>query len=227
MAGGAAPELDLHAAEREVRLVVDDDDVAGGRSVLAGELRGSLAAEIHEGLRTSGEDVIAFDGSLSHACQPFAPLAAELAAPLELVKAHPADIVPGPRVFASRVAEADDQLGHADPASAVWRSGMSASGSRARVAAVMAAACSGSAWSCPRQWSKPWTASRRSSATPSVACAIARSTEIATSPTLAPSSAGNASTSVGASVPRNRALRSCSSASPVRRTDRLARGGAL
>ena len=49
----------------------------------------------------------------------------------------------------------------------------------------MAAACSGSAWSCPRQWSNPWTASRRSSATPSGAWPIARSTEIATSPTLA------------------------------------------
>jgi len=108
--------------------------------VLAGELRGSLATEVHEGMRASGEDVIAFDSSLSHACQSLAPLAAEFAAPLELVKAHPADIVPGSRVFASRVAETDDQLGHADPASAVWRSGMSASGSSARVAAVMVAA---------------------------------------------------------------------------------------
>ena len=135
MAGRAAAELDLDPAEREIRLVVDDDRVPRGAPELGGQLRGGLATEVHEGLGTRGDHVIAVDGSLSHACQSFAPFAAELSAPLELVKAHPADIVPGPRVFASRVAEADDQLGHDRPTgSAVSRSGMSAPGSSSRVA---------------------------------------------------------------------------------------------
>ena len=42
MAGRAAAELDLDPSEREVGLVVDDDDVAGRRPVLAGELHGAL-----------------------------------------------------------------------------------------------------------------------------------------------------------------------------------------
>src|ERR1700692_337488 len=48
---------------------------------------------------------------------------------------------------------------------------------------------------------------------------------MATSPTRPVSPAGNASTSVGASIPRKRALRSRSSASPVRRTLRRAGAG--
>src|ERR1700676_5210809 len=85
--------------------------------MVARQLRRRPPAQVHERLRTRGEHVVAADGSFADSRRPLAPLAAELAAPLELVKAHPADIVPGARIFASRVAEADDQLRHGDPRS--------------------------------------------------------------------------------------------------------------
>src|SRR6202171_4393089 len=97
----ASTELDLHAPERKIGLVVHHDDIAGRDALFARQLRRGFPAQVHERLRTRGEHVVAVDGSFTDARRPLAPLAAELATPFELVKAHPADIVPGARIFAS------------------------------------------------------------------------------------------------------------------------------
>ena len=83
-----------------------------GGTVLPGELDPGPPAEVHERLGARRHHVEAVDGPLPNPRRTLTSLAAELAAPLEFVKAHPSDIVPGARVLASRVAEADDQLRH-------------------------------------------------------------------------------------------------------------------
>src|SRR5438270_5198948 len=216
LAAGAAAAAQAQPAEGEVEVVVDDDDVLRRDPELRGEVASGAATEVHVGRRPGEHHVEAVDRALADLRRALAALPPEAAAPLELGDGPPADVVPGARVLAAGVAEPDHQRRHYSvPGSS---SGICWPGRSRRVSAVIAAAPAASEWSWPRQWSSPWTASRRSSATPSSAWPSARSTEMATSPTCPGSSAGKASTSVAPSTPRKRALSSASSASSVSRT---------
>src|ERR1700674_4398157 len=64
---GAPTELDLHAPEGKIGLVVHHDDIAGRDAMFAGQLRPSLPAQVHERLRTRCEHVVAVDGSFTDA----------------------------------------------------------------------------------------------------------------------------------------------------------------
>src|ERR1700716_2650962 len=69
-------------------------------------------AQIHVRLWTCSDNIEALDGALSHARRPFTTLTREAAAAFQLIQTHPPHIVPGARVLASTIAEADDQCGH-------------------------------------------------------------------------------------------------------------------
>src|ERR1035437_171203 len=112
LSGRAAAAFEPQSAERQVDVIVDDDEILGRDAVLAQQVHRRAPREVHVRLRPRGDDVVGLDDPLANPGRALAALAPEAAARLQLVEAHPAEVVPGARVLTAGVAEADHQCSH-------------------------------------------------------------------------------------------------------------------
>src|SRR3972149_2892819 len=108
-AGGAAASAQAHFADRQVEVVVDDEQLARVVQPEAShQVRDGLAALVHEGARLGERDLLAGDLAPAQRCLA-ARVELDAVAACEPVHRPEADVVAVGGILLARVAEADDQ----------------------------------------------------------------------------------------------------------------------
>ena len=111
MGARAAGLAHAQAAQGQVDVVIDDQQVFQGTLVPLQKLRHALAGEVHEGLRLADHQAAALQGGFGQQAAALFPREAHPQAAGKHVGHFKAHVVPGVGVLQARVAQAHDETG--------------------------------------------------------------------------------------------------------------------